>query len=117
MYPGTRSYSREWVVNNDVWDLKFVRKIPFVKDADNVRGLNDPGSMTIFIQQKLSRKETLMTFFHEIIHAIEYSYDLPERSTYTYRDIHKYIHEIEKHLAEFFVNNFENLFVLFFRDF
>jgi len=116
MYPGVRCYPKHWQIKDDIWTLKFVRKIPFCGGED-VRGLNDPGSMTIYIQLKLSRKETLMTFFHEVIHAIEFSHDLPDKKEYTYRDMHQMIHDVEKHLAEFFADNLENLFTLFFGDF
>jgi len=114
--PGVRNYSQSWVVNDDVWTLKFVRNLIDDEKGTSLDGLTDPSLYTIFIRLKQSRLETLMTFFHEFMHAIEYSYELEfaEDKNYTYKEFHDFIHQMEKYLAEFFIQNWKAVFLLFF---
>ena len=112
--PGPQSYPRIWYVNDDTWRLKFSRNLFF--SPYELDGLCDPSDMTIYIRQCQTKMQTLMTFFHEIMHAIEYSYDfdIGSKRSYTERDMHHYIYAMEKYLSEFLVDNWENLSSLFF---
>jgi len=112
--PGPQSYPRIWYVNDDVWHLKFSRNLSY--SIHQLDGLCDPSETTIYIRQRQSKMDTLQTFLHEIMHAIEFSYDfdIGSKKNYTERDMHNYIHAMERYLAEFLVDNWDNLGALFF---
>jgi len=92
--PKKRDYPRQVVVGDSIYDVKFVRKI----DADNTLGLCCSGSKTIWIRQKQTRQDTFLTFIHELLHAIEFEYELNIE--------HKLIHDLEKPIADLLFDNF-----------
>lgn len=59
----------EFVINDDLWEVKFVRKLP------GCLGECDPSTNVIKILKGQNKFETLKTMIHEIIHATEFSYD------------------------------------------
>lgn len=74
MYPKCRQYPKGITVGNAHWDVKFCRKTPDHPPTDV--GLCDPETRTIYIRYKQSRRETLMTFLHEWLHAVEFEYEI-----------------------------------------
>lgn len=94
--PGQQSYDREWVIADEIWDLKFTKKL-----GEDNRGECCPAARAMFILQGQPRDEILWTFFHEVCHALEFSYDIeiPHSQVYTF----------EKAWANFFVDNWEGI--------
>jgi hypothetical protein len=91
--PGQQSYDREWHVGEEVWDLKFTRKL------EGSLGECCPSERVMYILQGQSRHEILWTFFHEVCHALEFTYEI---------DIpHSEVYSFEKAWASFFLDNWE----------
>jgi len=91
--PGQRSYERHWVMGDDIWDLKFVKRL------GSNDGECDPSERTMYIRQGQCREDVLHTFFHEVCHGLEFTYDI---------DIpHDLVYSFEKAWAGFFIDNWE----------
>lgn len=73
MLPKKNSYPKQLLIGEDIWRVRFVKKIKY---PQKVVGLCDPGDQTIYIKTKMDRHETLATFIHEVLHAIGFSYDI-----------------------------------------
>jgi hypothetical protein len=110
--PRIKDYPREWLFGDDLWTLKFVRKID---GNENILGLCDPSELVIYIKTKQTRLEMLMSTMHEIFHGLEHSYDIcfDNKPIYTYRTFHSYIYKMEKALALTFLQNSDNFLKLF----
>lgn len=108
-YPSKELYSNSWVVNDDLWTVKFVKRLIDDETGKPLFGLTDPSRMTIFISQKQSNAEILKTFHHEIKHAIEFSYDMGVdiKDKYTYKDFHDLIGVLETCESEFLRDNWD----------
>lgn len=89
-------YPKEIVVNENVWDVKFVRRID--GEQSNVFGLCDPGEQAIYIKMGQSPEERLKTFLHELLHVFEWEYKLEIP--------HKLIHGLEDPFARFLIDNY-----------
>ena len=103
MYPGARKYPDTWYVNENPWSLKFVKRIPGQPQSD--LGNCDPSDSTMRIRLKQTRREYFQTFMHEVLHAIEFEYDM--------KIPHNVVHDLEEPLARFIEENFELLALLF----
>lgn len=90
-----RSYPKQLLVGDDIYDIKFVRKISGEGDAD--LGLCVPGD-NIQIRLRQGRQETLETFVHEILHSIEFTYEIPIP--------HQLVYQLEKPIAKIILDNF-----------
>jgi hypothetical protein len=102
-FPGQRAYPKTIRVNEDIWHIKFVRKVPerhYGKEV--IWGLCDPGEFTIYIKQGQTREQTFSTFVHEVLHAIEASYDFHIDKT----DAHPKIYAIELAIVQLLRDNF-----------
>ena len=110
--PGVKDYPRQWIVGEDIWTLKFVRKI---EGNPVILGLCDPGDLTIYIKLKQSKFEMLMSTLHELFHCAEFSHNIDFRGKpiYTYRTFHNYIYKMEKAMGLLFVQNADNFLKLF----
>ncbi len=95
MYPGYRSYPKEWVIGDSTYTLVFKHKID--SETHNVYGECDPSDMEIRIVYGLSRKDLFMTFVHEMAHGIEFEYEIfiP----------HKLIEKLEEPIAQIIYDN------------
>lgn len=102
--PGMRDYPREITVNEDMWHVRFVRRMPEMSKQEDLetRGLCDPSLWTIYVKVGLDRRETLMTFIHELLHAFEESYqvEIP----------HPLIYRLEVAFADFLLHNWHDIF-------
>ena len=68
--PKQSDYPKELVIGENVWRVKFRRKMD-----PGLLGLCDPSTYTISIAQKQNPMQTLYTFVHEVLHAIEFEND------------------------------------------
>lgn len=90
MYPKQRVYPKEIVVGGAVYRVKFVRKIPGI-EFDGLAGVACPSSKIIYIVLGQTPEERFSTFWHEVLHAIEFE---------TEKKIpHKTIYALEAHLS------------------
>lgn len=89
-----RDYPREIMVGEDLWAVRFVRRLP----EDSQLGLCDPSEQTIYIRLGQTQEERLKTFLHELLHAIEYEYKIVMP--------HRLIHRLEDPLARFLIDNY-----------
>jgi hypothetical protein len=89
-----KDYPKSIHINGDEWPIKFVNN---VSDEDGHFGETDPGDEVVRIKKSLGRKETLITFIHEILHVFEFSYE--------YEMSHDTIYALEKPLLDLIVNN------------
>lgn len=105
-YPSQSHYGKEWLVNGDIWTIKFVNKLKD-RNGETLDGLCCPSEKVVRIRTGQTKKEMLRTFFHEFCHAIEFSYDMETdiKKKYTYDDFHDFIGILEGHLADFIRDN------------
>ncbi len=90
---------RQLLVNDQIYQVKFARDLPQVHDGRKgaTRGLCSFDTQTIIIKQGLSKADRDITFFHELLHAIEFEYDI--------EIAHKLIYRLEGPLAQVIVDN------------
>lgn len=109
--PTYKDYARLWIIGPDVWELHFCRKLP--EDAPNqfTFGYTSKDLNKIFITYRQSPEELMETFFHEVLHAIEFSWQTKlEISDKEWVEIpHDIIYLMERCLAKFFVDNWKSL--------
>lgn len=94
--PGQRSYAKEWQIGEETWELKFVPKLDF-----DGHGECDPETRELIIKQGQIRLEIMRTFFHEVGHGLEFSYDIELP--------HDVIYQYEEAWTNFFIDNWEQL--------
>lgn len=101
--PSPKHYPKEWLINGELWTLKFGRPAKICKGAK--LGLCDPSTRTIIINPKQSKDEMLCTFIHELIHAIDMEYDI--------KIPHKLIYKMELWMFDLLTaNNWEVISIL-----
>lgn len=89
-----REFPKEMVIGQSTWKVKWQRVI----DEDpNCRGICDPETKTIVIALGLPKKQRVETFFHELLHAVEFEFGV--------RISHKLIYRLEGPLASVFQQN------------
>lgn len=71
MFPKMRDYPKEIVVADVIYSVRFVRKIPGLTH-DGLAGVACPSTKTIYIVLGQSASERFSTFWHEVLHAIEF---------------------------------------------
>lgn len=93
-----KDYPREYMVGDAVWKLRFVRHIPHDQPGRICVGLAEPSEQVIYVKLGQDPEERLKTFLHELLHAIEYEYDISMP--------HRLIHKLEDPLARFLIDNY-----------
>lgn len=89
---------RKFLIGDSIWTVRFVKKFGFGEKDQDTRGLCKPDTQEILIQQGLSTRERLDTLIHEVLHALEFEYEI---------DIdHKLIYKLEGKIAQFLIDNF-----------
>ena len=60
------------------WKVKIIKKFPVLKKEPGREqtGMCDSASLTLYIKKGLREVDVRITFIHECMHAIEYSYDM-----------------------------------------
>jgi hypothetical protein len=83
MYPKQREYPKEIVVSGTVYKVKFVRNIPGIENK-NLAGVACPSTKIIYIVLGQTPSERFSTFWHEVLHAIEFETDkrIPHKTIY-----------------------------------
>lgn len=90
-----KNYPKEFEINGEIWKTKFVRCVPGYDKS--VLGLCCPSEHTIYIRLGQKPKERLVTWVHEKLHALSYSYDFELN--------HPVIEKLEMPLAELIWDN------------
>jgi hypothetical protein len=88
---------RELLIGDGIWTVKFVRKVPQVEKG-YLLGLCDPCDRIIYIRQGQSYIDRADTFLHELIHALDFEYDLNIK--------HKTVYGLARGMALTMVANF-----------
>jgi hypothetical protein len=89
-FPGSRKYPKEVLVNDELWAIKFCRKIPERHyGREVIWGLCDPSNLTIYIKYGQSREQTFSTLVHELLHAIEHSWNIAIDRTNDHPKVYK----------------------------
>lgn len=102
-FPGIRKYPKTMKIKEDVWHVKFVKKVPerhYGKEV--ICGLCDPSEMVIYIKTGMTREETFSTFIHELLHAIEASWDFYIDRSHA----HPKVYALESALLQILKDNF-----------
>jgi Zn-dependent peptidase ImmA (M78 family) len=93
--PIRSKYPKEVTIGEATYKIRFVSTIQ--KD-NNTLGLCDTSDYVIYIKRGLTPSETIYTFIHEVLHAIEAEYDVDLA--------HKHIYALERGIGDFFMTNF-----------
>lgn len=103
LFPGCRSYPKELVINDDIWIVKFCKKIPERHyGREVIWGLCDPSEMVIYLRYRQKNFDLFCTFVHEMLHAIEHSYDIViDRAA-----DHPKVYILEKAIGQILKDNF-----------
>jgi len=86
-------YPKTIEVLGETYKIKFVRRF-----KDDTVGLCDPNNHTITILKGMTKKETLCTFIHEVLHALSFEGDFKIK--------HKTIYSLERAIFELIMDNF-----------
>ena len=87
---------RQLTIKGAHWHVVVTRTL-FYQDGQELLGLCDPSTRTIFINKSQSHRQQWITFLHEALHALEYEY--------SFHLSHKTIEKIEDALGEFIRDN------------
>lgn len=71
--PKKSQYPTKIKVNKAIYTVVFVDNI---EGGLSTLGLCDPNTKVIFIRNKLKPKDTLKVFIHEVLHALEFEFEL-----------------------------------------
>ena len=98
LIPKIRDYPKSIEINGIEWKIKFKRMIydrsssPEKNKELIIYGICDSVSKEILIKLGQGRFQTYSTFFHELVHAIEFSYDFSIQ--------HKHVYNLENVVME-----------------
>jgi hypothetical protein len=90
-----KDYPRQLVIGENIWDLRFCRKIP--EEPSTTLGLCDPSEHVIWIRMGQTPEERFKTLAHELCHALAFEWGLKEN--------HAIIHALEEPILRFFLDN------------
>ncbi|NCY21739.1 hypothetical protein EBX31_07265 [bacterium] len=97
--PRQKDYPKDIIVGDSVYLVRFVRAIggePAGSDKETL-GLCCPGEKEILLKQGMTPRERMSTFIHELLHAIEFEYEI---------DIpHKLVYQLEGPLTQLVLDN------------
>lgn len=97
--PRQKDYPKEIVVGDSIYRVRFVRKICEAKEGSDSEtlGLCCPGDKEILIKQGLDPMERLSTLIHEILHCLEFEYEIEIP--------HKLIYQLERPITQLLMDN------------
>jgi hypothetical protein len=90
-FPKVTHYPKELNVKGETYAVVFRRKLDCL-------GKCDPEKRTIYIKTGLGPKETFRTFVHEVLHALEFEYELKIK--------HSLVYELEAAITDTLLLNF-----------
>jgi hypothetical protein len=96
--PPMKKYPTDLHIGDETYTVKFVTKFPGCKRDEGVCGLTDSSTHTIYIMKGMSKAQTFRTLVHEVLHGIEFEYDLKIR--------HSLVYQLEKAIGDFLLMNF-----------
>jgi hypothetical protein len=91
--PAERSYPKRIIVNEEEYTVTFQKK---VIDA-NTLGICDSGEKRIVIKKGITPKERFSTYIHEVLHAIEFEYEVEIK--------HEVVYALEEALIKYLLEN------------
>ncbi len=94
--PARKKYPQKITIDNEEWAIVFKPKLKL--RGQSIWGLTDPAKRTIYIHAKADREMRMVTFIHEVLHALSF-----ERG---FKLTHKQINPLEKAIYRFLVDNF-----------
>lgn len=97
--PRQKDYPKEIVVGDSIYRVRFVRAIgdaPKGSEKETL-GLCCPGEKEILVKQGLGALERFSTFVHELLHAVEFEYEIEIP--------HKLIYQLELPLTKLILDN------------
>lgn len=86
------------MVGDNLWTVRFVKYIPHDKPGRYCLGASDPEEQTIYILMGQKPRERLSTFVHELIHVLEYEYNISIP--------HRLVYSLEDPIVRFLVDNY-----------
>ena len=89
--PPASMYPKKIYYRDETYKLKFVKNFYCFGETDGDK-------KTIKIKKGMSRRETLSTLIHELMHVIEFELPLKIK--------HKNVHKLEKAFMELLLDNF-----------
>lgn len=66
-----RDLPRKFLVRDQEYQVKFVRRFPAKAGTAPLDGYCDPEEQILFVRQGLSPKDRLSTLIHELLHAVD----------------------------------------------
>lgn len=92
-----KDFPRQIVIGESLWTVHWKRDIPGARPGRIVMGMTYGDDKEIHIRMRLSAKERLATFVHELLHALEYEYGIAVP--------HEVIYKIDAPLARLIIDN------------
>lgn len=84
-------------VGDEIYQIKF-RKLIRCGLGPGVVGLTDPNDRIIYLKRGQTSSELMTTFIHEILHAINFEYEIKIK--------HKLIYNLEGCIYQVIIDNF-----------
>lgn len=97
MLPKPNKYPKKLNINDEVYTIKMVKRIPHKEAAPSDNGLCDFNTRTIYIRSTQSPKGIFRTFIHEVLHALHNEWE--------FKLHHKTVYELEVAIAAFMMDN------------
>lgn len=91
--PRVKDYPKSVRVNGETYPIRFVKVVNRSKDTC---GLCSPEPRMIYIKKGMTEVETFSTLLHELLHAIEFEYDLSIK--------HSLIYKLEQAMTDVYLN-------------
>lgn len=97
-----KQYPSSLRIGDRVYRIRFVKSIRGCRrevGKGATVGLHDPARIEILIKAGMSQDDTLKTLLHELVHAIEYEYEI--------KISHSGVYKFEEALFDFICANFQ----------
>lgn len=97
--PRQKDYPKEILVGDSFYKIKFVRRICHAATGTDMQTLGTccPDDKEILILQGLDPMERLSTLVHELLHALEFEYEIEIP--------HKLIYQLERPITQLLMDN------------
>lgn len=92
-----KDYPKELLIGDNIWKIKFVSLKKHDTKKSICLGLCDPEKKEILIRTGQDYVTTLNTIFHEVLHSLEYEYDIELN--------HKHVYKLGDAMAQLYIDN------------